>query len=422
MGSPKVTSASEAIAAIKPGSVIFMGESCGEPPTLVEALIEDKERLKGSRIIECRRAPWAELAPIHDYFHVITLHVTPDSREWVRLGRNSFLPVKLSEAYALFQPGGPVPLDVALVQVSPADAQQQCSFGVSAGFTLDAARSAGMVIAEVNEQMPRTFGPNQLHIDSFDYMVETSRPIVQYQSPQVGEIEKAVGGNVSQLIDDGSVLSPGIGAIAEAVLASLGGKHNLGIHAGMVTDGIVAPIKEKIINNQQKTIERGKTVTGIAMGTEKLYQLMNENPAVEVHPFSYTHDVRVIAQLDNFVALNSAVEVDLTGQVNAESIGSLQLSTIGGQADFVRGAGLSKGGKSIIALTSTTQNGKNSKIVPYLKTGGAVSTPRYDNHYVVTEYGIAGLWGKTLSQRTDALISIAHPKFRDELYQASRNF
>jgi 4-hydroxybutyrate CoA-transferase len=418
----RVTSAQEAIAAIKPGSVIFLGESCSEPQTLVEALIEDRERLKDSRIVECRRAPWAERAPIHDYFHVITLHVTSDSREWVRLGRNSFLPVKLSEAYALFQPGGPVNIDVALVQVSPPDAQGDCSFGVSVGFTMDAALSAGMIIAEVNDRMPRTFGPGQLHVDSFDYQVKTSRRIVQYPSPQIGEVEKEVGRNVSQLIGDGAVISPGIGAISEAILASLGGKHNLGIHAGMVTDGIVALTKEKVVANQQKNIEKGKTVTGIAMGTDELlYQLMHENPAVEVHPFSYTHNVRVIAQLDNFVALNSAVEVDLTGQVNAESIGNLQLSTIGGQADFVRGAGLSKGGKSIIALASTTQNGKISKIVPYLKEGGAVSTPRYDNHYIVTEYGVADLWGKTLSQRREALISIAHPRFRDELYQASRN-
>ena len=421
MSNPKFVSAQEAIRAIRPGSTVFIGESCGEPQTLVEALVEDRERLKGTHIIESRRMDGSKYARFCDYFHILTFHLTSDHREAVRSGKADFLPIKLSELHTLFQADGRLPIDVALVQVSPADNQGYCSLGVAVGHTLDAAVSAKTVIAEVNEQMPRTFGETRLHIDRFDYIVETSRSVVEYPSPETGEVDMAVARNVSQLISDGSVLSLGIGTIPEAVVMSLDGKKDLGVHSGMITDGIIVPIQQGIINNKQKNIDKGKTVTGVASGTEKLFQFINNNPEIEMRPYSYTHAIGTIAQLDNFVCVNSAVEVDLTGQVNAESIGSVQISTIGGQADFVRGAALSKGGKSIIALPSTTKSGKNSKIVSRFNEGTIVSTPRHDVQYVVTEYGIADLWGKTLSQRMDALISIAHPDFRDDLYQASKS-
>ena len=419
MGNPRFVGAQEAISAIKPGSTVLIGESCGEPQTLVEALVAAKERLKGTHIAESRRIIGSKYAPLYDYFHIITFHVTSDYREAIRIGKSDFLPIRLSELHTLFQVNGRLPIDVALIQVSPADSQGYCSLGVSVGYALDAALNARMVIAEVNKQMPRTFGETQLQMDRFDYVVETSRPLLEYSSPQIGEVDMAVAKNVSQLISDGSVLALGIGTIPEAVTMSLGGKQNLGIHSGMITDSIIMPIKEKIITNKQKNIDKGKTVTAVAMGTEKLFQLIKENPEVEVHPYSYTHDINKIAQLDNFVCVNSAVEVDLTGQINAESIGNIQISTIGGQADFVRGAALSKDGKSIIALPSTTKNG-NSRIVSRFNEGTIVSTPRYDVQYVVTEHGIAELWGKTLSQRMDALISIAHPDFRDELHKAPK--
>ena len=418
MGNHKSVSASEAIAAIKPGSTIIIGESCGEPQTLLEALIEDKERLKGSRLIECRRITGSRYAELFDYLHIITLHTMADLRDAISAGKADFLPVKLSELYTLFQPGSPVTIDVALVQVSPADSQGNCSLGVSVGYEREAALGAKMVIAEVNQQMPRTCGNSLLPLDTFDYVVETSRPLLEYPSPQFGEAEIAVAKNVMQLVDDGSVLSLGIGAQPEAIVSSLSGKRDLGIHCGMITDGIIPPIKEKIITNARKNVHKGKTVTGIVTGTEKLFQFVRENPEIEAHPYSYTHNINTISQMDNFICINSAVDVDLTGQINAESIGSTQISTIGGQADFMRGAALSKGGKSIIALPSATKNEKYSRIVAQLKEGSIVSTPRYDIHYVVTEYGIAELWGKTLAQRRDALIAIAHPKFRDELYRA----
>ena len=420
MGNPKCVSAQEALSAVKPGSTILIGESCGEPQTLVAALVEAKERLKTTRIVDGRRIIGSKYAQFYDYFRIVTLHVISDNREAVRTGKSDFLPVKLSEVHALFQVNSPLPIDVALVQVSPPDGQGYCSLGVSVGYTLDAALSARMIIAEVNKQMPRTYGKNQLHIDRFDYLVETSRPLLEYPSPQIGELEIAVAENVNQLIKDGSVLSIGIGTIPEAVVRSLRGKHNLGIHAGMISDGIIRLIKEKIVTNEHKNIDRGKTVAALALGTKKLFQFINENPGVELHPYSYTHDIRRIAKLDNFISINSAVEVDLSGQINAESIGNIQISTIGGQADFIRGASLSKGGKSIIALPSITKDEENSRIVPQFKEGTVISTPRYDVQYVVTEYGIAELWGKTLSQRTSALVAIAHPKFRDELYQTSK--
>ena len=421
MSNPKVVSAEEAIGTIKSGSTVFVGESCGEPQTLVEALVEDRERLKGTRIVESRRMAGSKYARFSDCFHIVTFHVTSDNREAIRSGKADFLPIKLSELHALFRVDGHLPIDIALVQVSPADNQGYCNLGMTVGHTLDAALSAKKVMAEVNERMPRTFGETRLHMDRFDYIVETSRALVEYPSPETGEVDMAVARNVSQLISDGSVLSLGIGTIPEAVVMSLDGKKDLGVHSGMITDGIIAPIKRKIINNQQKSIDKGKTVTGVALGTDKLFQFINENPEIEMRPFSYTHALNIIAQLDNFVCVNSAVEVDLTGQVNAESIGSVQISTIGGQADFVRGAALSKGGKNIIALPATTKSGKNSRIVSRFNEGTIVSTPRYDVQYVVTEYGIADLWGKTLSQRTEALISIAHPDFRDDLYQASKS-
>ncbi|MFH1032543.1 MAG: acetyl-CoA hydrolase/transferase C-terminal domain-containing protein [Chloroflexota bacterium] len=407
-------SAREAIKAIKPGSTALISEACGEPQTLIEALVEDKERLKGTRLIEARRIVGSKYAWLSDYFRIISIHITPDTRELVRLGKADFLPVKLSEAHTLFQ-SGLVPIDVALIQVSPPDEKGYSSLGVSVGYSYEAALSARIIIAEVNDRMPRTYGRNQLHINQIHYLVKTSRPLLEYPFPQIGEIEMAVARNVNRLIDDGSTLSFGIGTIPEAVVRALDGKHDLGVHSGMITDAIIEPIEKGIITNERKTLNKGKTVTAGAMGTKKLFEFINENPDIEIHPYSYTHALMTLARLDNFVCINSAVEVDLTGQINAESIGDIQISAIGGQADFARGAALSKGGKAIIALTSTARNGETSRIVRSFKEGTIISTPRFDVYYIVTEYGIVDLRGKTLTQRRDALISTAHPKFRDEL-------
>lgn len=419
MNKPQSVNAEQAIGAIAPGSTVFIGESCGEPQTLVDALVNDRERLKGTRLLESRRIPGSRYARLYDYFRIVSFHVNPDIRELIRTGKADFLPLRLSEMPTLFR-SGRLPIDAALVQIAPPDGEGHCSFGVSVGYTMDAALSARMIIAEINQRMPRTCGPNRVPLSRFDYIVESSRPLLEYPYPQVGEVEAAIARNVGQLVDDGSVLCLGIGAIPEALVTSLQGKRDLGIHSGMVTDGLVDAVNRGIITNERKSIDRGKSVAGMAMGTTRLFEFINENPRVELHPFSYTHDIKRIAQIDNFVCITSAIEVDLTGQVNAESMGSVQLSTVGGQADFIEGAALSRGGKSIIALSSTARNGEISKIVRQFEPGTIVTAPRHNVRYVITEYGTADLWGKALSERRKALIQIAHPKFRDWLEQADK--
>ncbi|MFC1861106.1 acetyl-CoA hydrolase/transferase family protein [Chloroflexota bacterium] len=409
-------SAQEAIKTIKPGSTVFIGESCGEPQTLVEALIARKEELKGTCILDSRRFTGSLYAPFGDYFKIISFQLSPDNYKEAHSGRIDFLPLKLSEMRYLFAPDGPLQVDVAMVQVSPPDDKGYCSFGVSVGYTLDAARAAKTVIAEVNDNMPRTYSGNGLPLDKFDYIINTSRPLLEYPAHEIGDRHMMVAQNVLRLIGDGATLSLGIGGIPEAVLKTLKGKRNIGIHTGLITDEIIAPVEEGIINNTQKNIDRGITVSAAAMGSSKLFRFLHENPRVEMRPYSYTHDIDTIRQLDSLIVINSAIEIDLTGQVNGESIGNIQFSGVGGQADFVRGAALSKGGRVIIALTSTARKDAVSKIVSQLKAGTAVTTPRYDVQYVVTEYGIAELWGKTISQRAEALISIAHPDFRKQLY------
>lgn len=421
MANPKFVSAQEAISAIEPGGTVFLGESCGEPQTLVEALVADKERLRGTRILDSRRINGSTLLPFCDYFKVISFQFAPDTSKAAQSGLVDHLPLKLSEMHRLFSPVGPVQIDVALVQVSPPDTEGYCSFGVCVGYTLEAALSAGVIIAEVNQNMPRTYGGNALPIEKFDYVIHSSRPLLEYPIPKVEDQHMEVAKNVARLIADGATLCLGLGSVPEAILKCLEGKHDLGIHSGLITDGIIDPIKEGIITNKKKKIDRSKTVSAQAMGSKELFQFLHENPNVEMRPYSYTHDINVLARTNNFTLINSAIEIDLTGQLNVESIGSIQFGAVGGQADYIRGASLSKGGKSITALTATTQNGKTSRIVPQFSEGTIVSIPRYDVQYVVTEYGIAELWGKTLAERRKALISIAHPKFRNELYRSCQS-
>ena len=421
MSNPKYVSASEAIRATEPGCTVFLGESCGEPQTLVEALVADRERLRGTRILDSRRINGSQLLPFCDYFKVISFQFAADTSKAAEKGLVDHLPLKLSEIHRLFLPGGPVPVDVALVQVSPPDAEGNCSFGVCVGYTLEAALSAKMIIAEVNQHMPRTYGGNALPIERFDYVVRSSRPLLEYPIPRVESLHMEVAKNVARLIGDGATLCLGLGSVPEAILKCLKGKHHLGLHSGLITDGILDPIKEGIITNKKKNRDRGKTVSAQAMGSKELFQFLRENPAVEMRPYSYTHDIHVLAKTNNFTLINSAIEIDLTGQLNVESIGTVQFGAVGGQADYIRGTALSRGGKSITALTATTQNGKTSRIVPQFSEGTIVSIPRYDVQYAVTEYGIAELWGKTLAERRKALIAIAHPKFRDALYHSCQS-
>ncbi len=413
----KWVSAQEAIHAIKAGQRVLVGEACGEPQTLVEALLENKEYLKGIEVVPGSLVggrPYLQ-AGLEEFFHFLTFHVTPDTTHGVGEGWIDYIPIRREEVPTLFQPGGTMPLDVALIQVTPPDERGYCSLGVVAGHTLAGALNARTVIAEVNEQMPWTHGDTIIPLAKLDYLVKSSRPVLTFADPPVGEEEKRIGQYVAELVPDGATLELGIGALPVAVLSSLNGKRELGIHSGMITDSVLDLIERGVITNARKSIDRGKTVTGLLMGSERLYRYAHRNPNVEVKPVDYTHAIKTLAQIDNFMALNSEVEVDLTGQVNAESLGKRQISGVGGQADFIRGAALSKGGKSIITMNSTARNGEISRIVPFIGNGAYVTTPRFDNHYVVTEFGIAELRGKTLTQRAEALIKIAHPKFQEEL-------
>lgn len=414
----KEVTAHEAINHIKSGDTIYLADTAGEPEVLVEAFIASKERLKGLTIIgghTLGKAPYVQ-SSMGEYFHFFTIMTGVDVRRSVNDRMADYIPIRLFDIPRLFAPGGPWPLDAALITVSPPDSSGFCSLGVTVNFTLDAALNARIVIAEVNKRMPRTAGNCLLHVDQIDFMVPSDRQLLQLPPPPADEKNLAIAKNVCQLIPDGATLQTGSGAVPESMLGLLADKRNLGIHTGMLSEGIVDLVQKGAVTNMEKPINRGKIVASVMWGTDKLYRWADNNPLIEMHPVGYTHNPWVIAKLPKFIAVNSAVEVDLTGQVNAESLGTAQLSGVGGQADYVRGAKLSEGGKSIITLLSTAQGGKHSRIVSHLSPGSVVTTPRYDVNYVVTEYGVAELFGKTMRQRAEALISIAHPDFRDSLW------
>jgi len=339
------------------------------------------------------------------------------TRKAVQAERGTFTPCFFSEVPRLFK-NGILPVDVALIQVTPPDEQGFCSYGLSVDYTQAAAECARVVIAQMNSKLPRT-GGSRIHLDALTWIVECDSPMVELAPATLGEVERRIGENIAALVPDGATLQMGIGSIPAAVLFCLYDKKDLGIHSEMFSDGVVALAEAGVITNRRKTINRGKFIATFLMGTSKLYNFVHNNPDVEMHPVDYVNDVCVIGQHDNMVTINSALQVDLTGQVNAEMIGSVQYSGVGGQVDFVRGASRSRGGKAIIALPSTASQGAISRICRQLDPGAAVTTSRNDVHYVVTEFGVADLRGKTLQQRTEALSAIAHPKFR-ELLRGSR--
>jgi Acetyl-CoA hydrolase len=309
-------------------------------------------------------------------------------------------------------------VDVALIHVSEPDQHGYCSFGVAVDYTKPAAECAKTVIAQVNRNMPRTLGDSFIHVSNIDYLVESDDPIIELSPPKIGEVECAIGKNCASLIQNGDTLQLGIGAIPDAVLLFLKDKHDLGIHSEMFSDGVVELVEAGVITNKKKNFHPGKSVVTFLMGTRRLYDYVDNNPEVEMYPVDYVNDPCVIARNDNLISINSCVQVDLMGQVVSTSVGLKQISGVGGQVDFVRGANMSKGGKTIMAMPSTAAKGKVSKIVPLIDEGASVTTSRYDVNYVVTEYGIAQLKGKTLRERAQALITIAHPDFRPELIQA----
>jgi 4-hydroxybutyrate CoA-transferase len=414
----RVTTAERAVEAVRSGDRVWIHEGCATPEILVKALLKRARELRNVEINHMLTLGSADYTrPEYEgHFRHSGLFLGANVREAVAEGRADYTPIFLSEIEELFSSGA-LPLDVAFIQVSPPDEHGYVSLGVGIDCTLTAARCARYVIAEVNQQMPRTLGDTFLHISKISAIVETSHPLPELQCPPFSPLQRRIAENVASLVPNGATLQIGIGGIPDAVLACLRDRRDLGIHSEMCSDGVIPLIEAGIITGERKTLHRGKVVAGFVLGTKKLFQFVHENPIFEFHPTSYTNDPFVIAQNEKMVAINSAIQVDLTGQVCADSIGTRPYSGFGGQTDFVRGAARSKGGKPIIALPSTCKDGKVSRIAPVLDPGAGVVTSRADVHYVVTEHGIAYLHGKTLRQRAEALIAIADPKFRDGLYE-----
>ena len=358
------------------------------------------------------KAPYCQPG-MEKHFRHNALFVGGSTRKAVEEGRGDYTPCFFHEIPKLFT-DGTLPVDVAFLQLSEPDENGVCSYGVSVDYTQPAAEAAKLVIAQINKNMPYTYG-NGINLKDIDYIVEKDEPLIELQPPKIGETEHKIGEYVASLIHDGDTLQLGIGAIPDAVLSFLGDKKDLGIHSEMFSDGVVDLARKGVITNKKKTIDQGKFVSCFLMGTKKLYDFVNNNPDVLMERVDYTNDPFVVAKIDNIISINSAMQVDLMGQVNAEMIGYKQFSGVGGQVDFVRGASRAKGGKAIIAMPSTAGHGKISKIVPLLDEGAAVTTSRNDVDYVITEFGIAPLKGRTLRQRAIALIKIAHPDFRDGL-------
>lgn len=412
----KKVPASQALEVVQSGHRVVLAHACGESPTLSEALFQRGLRLENVEVVHMvAMGPAKYCRPeVAQHFFHNSLFAGSTTRQAINEGRASLVPCHFSEIPRLFREGY-LPVDVALVQLSPPDRHGFMSFGVSVDYTKVAAQHAKTVIAAVNPKMPRTMGDAFIHVSQVDYIVETEDDLIELSPPAIGPVEEAIGQHVASLIPDGATLQLGIGAIPDAVLKFLANKHDLGIHTEMFSDGVVHLVEAGVITNRRKTIHRGKMIATFLMGTRKLYDFVDDNPMVEMHTVDYTNDPLIIAQNDQMISINSALQVDLTGQVCADTIGFRQYSAVGGQVDFIRGASRSRGGKGIIALPSTAAGGQVSRIVNSLIEGAAVTTSRNDVHYVVTEYGVADLRGKNLRQRAEALISIAHPDFRKEL-------
>jgi acetyl-CoA hydrolase len=415
------TSAADAVKAVRSGQRVYIGGGCGVPVVLAGELARRAPELRDVEIIHILTAGTsAWVTPeASSAFRVNSLFIGPNVRDAVQEGRADFTPVFLSEIPRLFREGH-LPIDVALIAVSPPDEHGYCSYGVEVGVTKPAVESARVVIAEINPRMPRVWGNSFIHISRIDYCVEVDYPLPEFRQGEPAPLYSRIGRHVADLIEDGATLQMGIGAIPNAVLDYLGDKRDLGVHSEMFSDGIIDLVQRGVITGARKTLLPGKLVAGFVLGTERVYRFIHNNPIIELRTTDFTNDPFTISRNDKMVAINAALQVDLTGQVCADSIGTKFYSGVGGQADFIRGAARSKGGKPIIALPSTALGGTVSRIVSTLEPGAGVTTSRNDVHYIVTEYGVAYLYGKTVRQRAEALIAVAHPDFRAELAAAAR--
>ncbi len=412
----RTTTADQAVTLIKSGNRVVAGHATGSPETLLSAMTANSQTYRDVEIVHMvSMGESAYCQPEYSQaFRHHSLFAGGATRRLIASGQADYTPCFFKDIPGLFK-DGLLPVDVALITVSPPDKSGNVSLGVSVDYTLQAALSAKTVIAEVTPHMPATPGTSFLHVSLINAFVETHRPLIAMNPPAIGDLEQAIGANVAELIQDGDCLQLGIGAIPDAVLTFLDEKKDLGIHSEMISDGVMTLAEKGVITGRQKNCHPYKIVITFAMGTPQFYQWLDNNSLIEVYPVDYTNDPFVIGKNDNMVSINSAISVDLLGQVAADTLGTKQFSGVGGQVDFVRGARLSKGGRSIIALPSTAARGTVSRIVPALERGQAVTTSRNDVDYIVTEYGIASLRGRTVKQRAQALIDIAHPDFREKL-------
>lgn len=417
----KIVSAEEAVSRIQSGQRIFLTGNCSTPQVVLSALVKRAPNLQNVEICQALTVGPADyVSPeMEGHLRVNTMFISSNIRKAVQEGRADFTPVLLSEFPLLFK-NKHLPVDVALVHLSPPDEHGFCSFGIENGLTKSPAESARLIIAEINQQMPRTLGDSFIHISRLGCIVPVDYPLAEMLMGGEGadEITEKIAGYIADLIPDGATMQMGIGAIPDAVLKYLYHKKDLGVHSELFSDGVIDLVEAGVLTNARKTLHPGKIVAGFVIGSRRLYQWTDDNPLIELHPTEYVNDPFVIAQNERMVAINSAIEVDLTGQVCADSIGPKLYSGVGGQLDFIYGASRSKGGVPIIALPSTTTMRDGtvvSRIVSMLKRGAGVVTTRNHVRYVVTEYGVAELYGKTIRQRAQALINVAHPDFRDEL-------
>ncbi len=414
----KLTTAAEAVKLIKCGDRVSIGHAVGEPTHLVDAMVancQDYTDVEITHMVSMGKSAYAQPG-MEKHFCLNSVFVGGSTRDTIKAGHGDFTPCYFSQIPNLFH--RTMPLDVALINVSPPDAHGYCSCGVSVDYTVVSAKRAKTVICQVNKYMPRTLGDTFVHVSDMTAIVEHDAPLIQLPPPKITDTEKAIGENCAKLIKDGDCLQLGIGAIPDAVLLFLKDKKDLGIHSEMFSDGVVELVEAGVVNHKKKNFHPGKAIATFLMGTDRLYNYVNNNPSVNMFPSTYVNDPYVAGQNDNLVSVNSCVQVDLLGQVCSETVGTTQISAVGGQVDFVRAAALSKGGRSIIAMGSTAAGGKISKIVPFLDQGAAVTTNRYDVEFVITEHGIANLKYRTMRDRARMLIDIAHPNFREELKEA----
>ena len=422
----RIVTAEEAVRCVESGNRIFLTGNVSVPQKCLSALVDYAPNLENVEICQALTIGSADYVKpeMEGHLRVNTLFISHNVRKAVQEGRADFTPVLLSEFPLLFK-NGHLPLDVAIIHVSPPDEHGFCSLGVEVGLTKSPAESARIIIAEVNQQMPRTLGDSFMHVSRLNYMVPVSYPIPEMPMTEEGnsEVVEKIAGYISELIPDGATMQLGIGAIPDAVLKYLHNKKDLGVHSELFSDGVIDLVNEGVLTNARKTLHPGKIIAGFMLGTRNLYEWADDNPLIEFHRTEYVNDPFVIAQNERMVAINSAIEVDLTGQVCADSIGPKLYSGVGGQLDFIYGASRSKGGVPIIALPSTTtlRDGTQiTRIAAMLKPGAGVVTSRNHVRYVVTEYGVADLYGKTIRQRARQLITIAHPEFRAELSERAK--